>query len=109
MFQHEISQSTVYQCNFIHILARHFQVCSGVQTRFSLVPRSSKIGEGEGLVYTVCACALMSSTPSENIILLYMYSSVLPLRMMTNGYLLTRERVCVMKSCHSSWTINMEW
>jgi len=59
MFQHEISQSTVYQCNFIHILARHFQACSGVQTRFSLVPRPSKIGEGEGLVYTVCTCALI--------------------------------------------------
>jgi len=43
--------------------ARHFQACSGVQTRFSLVPRPSKIGEGEGLVYTVCACALMSPTP----------------------------------------------
>jgi len=24
-------------------------------------------------------------------------------------YLLAMERVCVVKSCHSSWTINMEW
>jgi len=24
-------------------------------------------------------------------------------------YLLGRERVCVIKSCHSSWSINMEW
>ena len=78
-------QSTVYQCNFIHIPARHFQACSGVQTRFSLVPRRSKLGGGEGLVYTVCACALISQTPGENIILLY--SSVLPLRMMMNWQL----------------------
>jgi len=34
----------------------------------SLIPRPSKIGGGEGLVYTVCACVLIYG---ENIILSY--------------------------------------
>ena len=169
----KLPQLSLYQCNFIHIPARHFQACSGVQTRFSLVPRPSKTGEGEGLVYTVCTCVLISPTPSENICTLVLlcvtitYDDELTIKCLEfhhrkvrsrfnrvwhvvlaalnccnvcptpftttddwhisqsktalcyGGYLQPSNvfvwlptgygKVCVVKSCHSSWTINMEW
>ena len=75
-----------YMCRDLAALRHCFNVTGtqGSSSSFaaSLVPRPSKLGGGEGLVYTGCACALMSPTSRENIIL--SYSSVLWLRMMMN-------------------------